>query len=54
MLWSFKCWLSLCSPQAPGEAEAELAWMNKTDIVDVVLTDDSDAIIFGAQTILRM
>jgi Holliday junction resolvase YEN1 len=39
--------------QAPGEAEAELAWMNKADIVDAVLTHDSDAVIFGAQTILR-
>lgn len=47
-LWSFRSWPSSCLHQAPGEAEAELAWMNKADIVNVVLTDDSDAVIFGA------
>jgi len=38
---------------APGEAEAELAWLNKSQIIDAVLTEDSDAIIFGATTVLR-
>ncbi|KAF5365299.1 hypothetical protein D9758_005473 [Tetrapyrgos nigripes] len=35
--------------QAPGEAEAELAYMNRAGVVDAVLTDDSDALLFGAQ-----
>lgn len=39
--------------QAPGEAEAELALMNNLDVVDAVLTDDSDVFVFGAQTVVR-
>ncbi|KAF8233817.1 PIN domain-like protein [Tricholoma matsutake] len=39
---------------APGEAEAELAWMNNSSIVDAVLTKDSDVVIFGAQMILQI
>ncbi|PBK94421.1 hypothetical protein ARMGADRAFT_1099179, partial [Armillaria gallica] len=39
---------------APGEAEAELASMSKAGIIDAVLSDDSDALIFGAKRILRM
>ncbi|KAF5333936.1 hypothetical protein D9758_018155 [Tetrapyrgos nigripes] len=31
--------------QAPGEAEAELAWLNKQGHIDAVLTDDSDALV---------
>ncbi|KAL6304644.1 PIN domain-like protein [Sparassis latifolia] len=38
---------------APGEAEAELAKLNQLGIVDAVLTDDSDALIFGARTVIR-
>lgn len=38
---------------APGEAEAELAWMNSMDLIDVVLTDDIDAFLFGAVRLLR-
>ncbi|EDR03823.1 uncharacterized protein LACBIDRAFT_306505 [Laccaria bicolor S238N-H82] len=34
--------------QAPAEAEAELAFLNRMGIIDVVMTDDSDALIFGA------
>ncbi|KAI3614854.1 hypothetical protein WG66_003354 [Moniliophthora roreri] len=33
--------------QAPGEAEAELAQMNIQGLVDCVLTDDSNAFVFG-------
>ncbi|KAK7027621.1 hypothetical protein R3P38DRAFT_3315205 [Favolaschia claudopus] len=40
---------SLASPTtAPGEAEAELAQMNKLGFIDAVITEDSDAFIFGA------
>ncbi|KAF9476572.1 PIN domain-like protein [Pholiota conissans] len=38
---------------APGEAEAELAVMNQLNIIDAVLTNDSDCLIFGAQCVLR-
>ncbi|KAG6819067.1 hypothetical protein H0H93_015786 [Arthromyces matolae] len=39
--------------KAPGEAEAELAWMSRANILDVVLTQDSDTWVFGAKAILR-
>ncbi|KAG1785019.1 PIN domain-like protein, partial [Suillus plorans] len=38
---------------AAGEAEAQLALMNGAGIIDAVMTDDSDAFVFGAQTVLR-
>lgn len=38
---------------APGEAEAELAWMNQAGLVDVVLTDDVDSFVFGATKVMR-
>lgn len=39
--------------QAPGEAEAELAYMSQRDEIDAVLTDDSDALVFGAKVVIR-
>ncbi|KAF9018088.1 PIN domain-like protein [Hymenopellis radicata] len=39
---------------APGEAEAELAWMCADCIIDAVLTEDSDTFVFGAPRIIRM
>lgn len=39
--------------QAPGEAEAELAVLNRLGHVDAVMTDDSDALVFGALCIIR-
>jgi Holliday junction resolvase YEN1 len=39
--------------QAPGEAEAELAQLNAAGIIDAVLTDDSDALLFGATHVIR-
>ena len=39
--------------QAPGEAEAELAAMNRAGVVDAVLTDDSDILVFGAHSVIR-
>lgn len=40
--------------QAPAEAEAECAWLQRLGIVDYVVTDDSDAFVFGATRVLRM
>lgn len=39
--------------QAPGEAEAELAKLNALGIIDAIITSDSDAVVFGAQCIIR-
>ncbi|KAF9526067.1 hypothetical protein CPB83DRAFT_506722 [Crepidotus variabilis] len=38
---------------APGEAEAELAYLNRIGIIDGVLSDDVDNFLFGAKTVLR-
>lgn len=39
--------------RAPGEAEAELAYLNQVNLIDAVLTDDSDALLFGAHVVIR-
>ncbi len=39
--------------QAAGEAEAELARLSSLGLIDAVMTDDSDTIIFGATVIIR-
>ncbi|KAH9916010.1 uncharacterized protein B0H18DRAFT_1124551 [Fomitopsis serialis] len=38
---------------APGEAEAELAYLNHIGVIDAVYTDDVDAFLFGAKMIVR-
>ncbi|PCH43505.1 hypothetical protein WOLCODRAFT_144540 [Wolfiporia cocos MD-104 SS10] len=38
---------------ALGEAEAELAYLNQVGVIDAVMTDDVDTLLFGAHTILR-
>ncbi|KAF8214444.1 PIN domain-like protein [Mycena galopus ATCC 62051] len=38
---------------APGEAEAELAQLNKLGFSDAVLTEDSDAFVFGAHVLFQ-
>ncbi|THU78674.1 PIN domain-like protein [Dendrothele bispora CBS 962.96] len=38
---------------APGEAEAELAYLNRSHRIDAVLTDDSDVLVFGATWVIR-
>ncbi|KAG1766099.1 XPG I-region-domain-containing protein, partial [Suillus occidentalis] len=43
----------LIAAQAPSEAEAELAAMNVHGIIDAVMTEDSDVLIFGALCIIR-
>ncbi|KAF4586433.1 XPG/Rad2 endonuclease [Pleurotus pulmonarius] len=42
------------SHQAPGEAEAELAHLNHIGAVDAVMTNDSDVLVFGATTIIKI
>ena len=37
----------------PQEAEAQCAWMNSEGLVDAVITDDSDAFLFGALHVYR-
>ncbi|RDB19153.1 Flap endonuclease GEN 1 [Hypsizygus marmoreus] len=38
---------------APGEAEAELASLNASNIIDFVLTSDNDVFVFGATHVIR-
>ncbi|KAG6881637.1 hypothetical protein C0993_000647, partial [Termitomyces sp. T159_Od127] len=38
---------------APGEAEAELAYLNRIGVIDGVLSDDVDNFLFGAITVIR-
>lgn len=39
--------------RAPGEAEAQLASMSRDGVLDAVVTDDADALLFGAQVVIR-
>ncbi|PVH17600.1 uncharacterized protein CXQ87_000491 [Candidozyma duobushaemuli] len=39
--------------QAPGEAEAECAWLQRLGVVDYVISDDSDTLVFGATKMIR-
>ncbi|KAF9456140.1 hypothetical protein BDZ94DRAFT_1327184 [Collybia nuda] len=43
------CWI-----EASGEAEVELAEMSKLGMIDAIMMEDSDTIIFGVTTILRL
>ncbi|KAJ7835255.1 PIN domain-like protein [Mycena olivaceomarginata] len=36
-----------------AKAEAELAWLNAEDKIDGILTEDSDAFVFGARLVIR-
>ncbi|KAI9512138.1 hypothetical protein F5148DRAFT_1280054 [Russula earlei] len=38
---------------APGEAEAELAHLNNTGVIDAILSDDVDNFLFGAKMVIR-
>lgn len=40
--------------QAPAEAEAECAWLQSLGVVDFVVSDDSDTLVFGATKMLRL
>ncbi|KAH8273551.1 hypothetical protein KR018_000731 [Drosophila ironensis] len=37
---------------APYEADAQMAWLNKSRIADYIITEDSDLTLFGAQKII--
>ncbi|KAF9471371.1 PIN domain-like protein, partial [Pholiota conissans] len=39
---------------APGEAEAELAELDMRNLIDAVLSEDNDVLVFGAQHVIRM
>lgn len=39
--------------QAAGEAEAELANMNRLGVIDFVFTGDGDVFVFGALGVIR-
>jgi Holliday junction resolvase YEN1 len=45
--------LSVPWHEAPGEAEAECAAMEKYGLVDAVWTNDSDAFMFGSEVLIR-
>ncbi|KAJ6495859.1 PIN domain-like protein, partial [Mycena vulgaris] len=38
---------------APGEAEAELAQLNKLGFIDAIMSEDSDTVAFGARCVIR-
>lgn len=38
---------------APAEAESQLAYLNRCGTIDAVITEDSDAWVFGAKHVLR-
>ncbi|KAF8151217.1 PIN domain-like protein [Mycena galopus ATCC 62051] len=46
-LFGFYCYT------APGEGEAELAYLSQRGHIDAVVTDDGDAALFGAKRIIR-
>ncbi|XP_052852255.1 LOW QUALITY PROTEIN: exonuclease 1 [Drosophila gunungcola] len=37
---------------APYEADAQMAWLNKTDVAHYIITEDSDLTLFGAKKII--
>jgi Holliday junction resolvase YEN1 len=39
--------------QAPAEAEAELARLNRFRLINAVLSDDVDTFLFGAFAVIR-
>jgi Holliday junction resolvase YEN1 len=45
--------VSLIDSKAPGEAEAELAYLNSIGVIDGIISDDVDAFLFGAKVIIR-
>lgn len=50
---SWMMWLNFKYKKAPGEAEAELAYLNRIGVIDGILSDDVDNFLFGATTVIR-
>ena len=46
-------WIVRGTSKAPGEAEAELAYLNQIGVIDAVWTDDVDTLVFGATLVIR-
>ncbi|KAF9045348.1 PIN domain-like protein [Panaeolus papilionaceus] len=40
--------------KALGEAEAELAMLNHSGVIDAVISNDSDTLVFGAETVIKI
>lgn len=40
--------------QAPGEAEADLAELNRRNFIDAIFSEDNDTLVFGAGCVIRM
>jgi Holliday junction resolvase YEN1 len=53
MLKSFIKAFGFLSWDAPGEAEAECALLQRMGIVDAVITEDVDSVMFGATCVAR-
>ena len=39
--------------QAKSEAEAQCAWMNKNKLVEGVIGEDIDTLVFGGETLIK-
>lgn len=53
-LSSVVCQAECSVVQAKGEAEADLAFLSRVGKIGAVLTEDSDALLFGAERVLRL
>jgi Holliday junction resolvase YEN1 len=40
--------------QSPAEAEADLAELNKRNLIDAIFSEDNDNLVFGARCVIRM
>jgi hypothetical protein len=40
------------APQAPSEAETEMAQLSAMRVIDIIVTTDTDALIFGAKNLM--
>ena len=39
---------------APYEADAQLAFLNQSGIADIIVTEDSDLVLFGCDRVMSM
>lgn len=46
-------YLDIKTSWALGEAEAELAHLNRQGVIDAIMTDDVDTLVFGALAIIK-